>query len=84
MKLGARYYDPAIGRFITKDPARDGANWYAYAGNDPVNAVNPTFAGRVLCDALVRRRARLRRRTGAGPWNSPELPNPTSELASAT
>ena len=29
MLLGHRYYDPSIGRFITKDPAKDGRNWYA-------------------------------------------------------
>ena len=39
--LGARYYDPLIGRFVTQDPDRDGMNWYAYAGNNPVNAVDP-------------------------------------------
>lgn len=42
IKLGARYYDPTIGRFITPDPAGDGLNWYAYCGNDPVNATDPT------------------------------------------
>ena len=42
MKLGCRYYDPTIGRFITKDPKRDGLNWYAYCGDDPVNAADPT------------------------------------------
>ena len=42
MLLGARYYDPLIGRFITKDPARDGMNWYEYAGNNPVVSCDPT------------------------------------------
>ena len=28
--LRARYYDPAIGRFISEDPALDGYNWYIY------------------------------------------------------
>ena len=31
--LRARYYDPAIGRFISLDPAKDGLNWYVYCGN---------------------------------------------------
>ena len=41
MLLGARYYDPLIGRFITQDPKRDGLNWYKYAGNNPVNDLDP-------------------------------------------
>ena len=39
--MGHRYYDTRIGRFITQDPAGDGDNWYAYAGNNPVNATDP-------------------------------------------
>lgn len=40
--FGHRYYDPAIGRFITPDPLGmiDGPNVYLYAGNDPVNLVD--------------------------------------------
>lgn len=34
--LGHRYYDPSTGRFLTRDPAKDGRNWYAYADNAPV------------------------------------------------
>ena len=34
--LRARYYDSSIGRFITEDPAKDGLNWYAFCGNNPV------------------------------------------------
>ena len=39
--LRNRYYDPSIGRFTTEDPVKDGDNWYAYCGNDPMNAVYP-------------------------------------------
>ena len=39
--LGHRYYDTRIGRFITQDPAGDGDNWYAYCGNDPMDATDP-------------------------------------------
>lgn len=35
--LGHRLYDPAAGRFLSRDPIRDGRNWYAYCENDPVN-----------------------------------------------
>ena len=39
----ARYYDPTIGRFISKDPAGmpDGVNRYAYVGNNPINFTDP-------------------------------------------
>jgi RHS repeat-associated protein len=40
----ARYYDPATGRFITEDPIEfegGDVNFYAYVGNNPINAVDP-------------------------------------------
>ena len=43
--MGARYYDPAIGRFISQDPlglASGSVNSYEYAGDDPVNANDPS------------------------------------------
>jgi RHS repeat-associated protein len=42
--MRARYYDPQIGRFISEDPIRfagGDVNLYAYAGNNPVNYVDP-------------------------------------------
>jgi hypothetical protein len=30
-----------LGRFTTVDPIKDGNNWYAYVGNNPVNFVDP-------------------------------------------
>ena len=41
MKVGARYYDPKIGRWIQRDPILDGFNWWLYCENDPVNYVDP-------------------------------------------
>jgi len=40
----ARYYDPKVGRFVTRDPIgfKGGINQYAYAGNNPVNWTDPT------------------------------------------
>jgi hypothetical protein len=38
----SRWYDPNLGRFITEDPARDGGNWFAYCGNNPLNFTDPT------------------------------------------
>ena len=48
----ARFYDPAIGRFISYDPIRsaDYSN-FAYVGNDPVNFIDPSgrfFGGLAL------------------------------------
>ena len=42
--LGARYYDPGVGRFISPDPIGylGGLNLYAYCFGDPVNAVDPS------------------------------------------
>jgi RHS repeat-associated protein len=42
LQLGARFYWPEVGRFIQQDPAGDGMNWYAYAGNNPAAWVDPT------------------------------------------
>ena len=34
--FNARYYDPAIGRFTSSDPARDGLNWFVYCNGNPL------------------------------------------------
>ncbi len=46
--FGARYYDPSLGRFITPDSVVQDPydpqtlNRYSYAGNNPVNNIDPT------------------------------------------
>ena len=37
MLLGHRYYESDTGRFLTRDPIKDGRNWYEYCGGNPAN-----------------------------------------------
>jgi hypothetical protein len=48
MQLGVRLFDPEMGRFTQKDPAKDGVNWYGYAANRPTWFTDPVglVAGR--------------------------------------
>ena len=47
-KVGVRWYDPTVGRFLQQDPwlgslyAPLTLNAYGYCVNDPVNAVDPS------------------------------------------
>jgi RHS repeat-associated protein len=47
MLLGARYYDPTLGRFISQDPIgyEGGMNLYGYVRGNPVNAADPSGLG---------------------------------------
>ena len=40
--LGHRYYDSSTGRFLTRDPEKDGRNWYGYCGSAPLVRTDPT------------------------------------------
>ncbi|MBL1152607.1 MAG: RHS repeat-associated core domain-containing protein [Armatimonadetes bacterium] len=38
--MRARYYEPWSGRFVSEDPGRQGANWFAYCQNDPIQRID--------------------------------------------
>ncbi|MGC8863834.1 MAG: RHS repeat domain-containing protein [Armatimonadota bacterium] len=40
LQLGVRFYDPEVGRFTSRDPAREGVSHYGYVGNSPLQAVD--------------------------------------------
>ncbi|MGW4853717.1 RHS repeat-associated core domain-containing protein [Streptomyces sp. NPDC004288] len=40
-KMGARYYDPHLGRFTEPDPSGPETNPYLYAASDPINHTTP-------------------------------------------
>jgi RHS repeat-associated protein len=50
--LEQRYYDPAVGRFISPDPIgfAGGLNLYGYVANDPVSGVDPSGTSNVIDD----------------------------------
>ena len=41
LQLGARFYWPEVGRFVSQDPIGDGVNWYAYADDNPLTGIDP-------------------------------------------
>jgi RHS repeat-associated protein len=63
----ARYYDPALGRFLSTDPARDGLNLYAYARYNPLRYVDPDGRKPIFADKKTQQIVA---------WNAQFLPNP--------
>ena len=61
--MGARYYDPVVGRFVSKDPMGfdeknlQSFNRYSYANNNPYKYVDPD--GRESMGALAQERAQI-------------------------
>ncbi len=51
--MRARYYDPNTGRFVSQDPAKSGANWFAYCAGNPVNLVDKDGKNPVLISTLL-------------------------------
>lgn len=56
VRFGCRDYDPAIGRWTAKDPIflnGEDTNAYLYAGNDPVNLIDPTGRRKYTIDGVT-------------------------------
>jgi RHS repeat-associated protein len=51
--MQARYYDPALGRFVSEDSRKSGNNWYVYCDDCPTNEVDQTGSNPLLIAALV-------------------------------
>ena len=49
--LGHRYYDASTGRFLSRDPIKDGRNWLAYCNSNPISFLDPD--GRELITIIV-------------------------------
>jgi RHS repeat-associated protein len=47
----ARYYDAAIGRFLSEDPVgfKGGGDFYAYVGSNPTNRIDPLGLLQLCC-----------------------------------
>ncbi len=79
VKVGVRWYDPVVGRFLQKDPwlgsvyAPLTLNAYAYCLNDPVNVVDPG-GERWWLIAILKLISAL---TGNPPDPDPEHPQPS-------
>jgi hypothetical protein len=52
--FNARWYDAQTARFISEDPVRDGGNWFAYVGSNPLKFVDPTGLISEEHEALLR------------------------------
>jgi RHS repeat-associated protein len=39
--FNARYYDAVVGRFLSRDPEKQGLNWYEYARSNPLTFIDP-------------------------------------------
>ncbi len=69
----ARAYSPTLGRFLQTDPTGydDGLNWYAYVGNDPLNATDPSGLCGVAFDVPGDPSNGVASGVGGGPCASP-------------
>jgi RHS repeat-associated protein len=51
--LGARYYDSTTGRFLSRDPIKDGRNWFVYCDGNPLGRIDPTGLWRAIVGGIL-------------------------------
>jgi len=86
-QLGARIYDPVIGRFLSRDPLvipRTAAttNPYAFAYNDPVNSSDPS--GLVVVPTKCEKECEIGHPTPQPGIDVPDAPTPSEPTPSPT
>jgi len=70
LQLGARFYWPEVGRFVSQDPIGTGSNWYAYVEDNPVRLVDPAGeAGLIPPDHVVCTKGKIKGKVHCDcPW----------------
>src|SRR5205085_8978613 len=46
--LGHRYYDPTLGRFLSRDPVHEVRNWFAYCGGSPLSNIDDSGLTKIV------------------------------------
>ena len=87
LRFGVRDYDPAVGRFVSKDPTLFGGgdtNLYSYVMSDPINLIDPM--GTDWLDTASNAVAGFGDTVsfGASRWARAQLPSPHRAAAKST
>jgi RHS repeat-associated protein len=70
MHVGARWYQPDIGRFVQRDPIGifGGLNAYGYCGDDPLRWADPSGLRKIHCQPAVKFHGEILVHVYYSPW----------------